>query len=120
MSSTATVSVVPRQQVATRGVKLTWEEPPPINQAHGGSMVYDGITSALRERPGEWAIIKEFPRAHAKRGWSLSSRINRGKGTTWDTGFYEAAARTVDDVVRVYVRYTGPASVAAVPSEVSA
>lgn len=108
--SSAAVSIVPGQRVPSRGIKIVWEEPPP--PGHGStSSPYDGFTEALRERPGQWAVLKEFPRTHAKRGWSLASRINVGRGTHWESGDYEAAARSVADLVKVYVRYRPAMSV---------
>lgn len=108
---TASVSVVPRQAVPSRGMKIVWEEPPPVGRATANP--YRDFTAALRERPNQWAVMKEFPRQHAKRGWSLATRINRGQGTSWEGRHFEAVARTVGDVVKVYVRFKSVTEVSA-------
>jgi hypothetical protein len=99
----ATISMVPRQNLTQRGTKITWEDPPPVGQNLAGP--YAAFTEALRANPGAWAILKEVPREHAKRAWSLSSRINRHHGKDFADPGYEAVARTVGNVVKVYVRY---------------
>lgn len=113
--STGAVSIVPGQRIPNRGIKIVWEEPPA--PSHGSSSSpYDGFAEALRQRPGQWAVLKEIPRTHAKRGWALASRINQRRGTHWSSGEFEAAARSVGDVVKVYVRYQPDVTIAPVPS----
>lgn len=107
--TSAAVSIVPGQRVPSRGIKIAWENPPPAGHGSNTNDPYAAFADALRGRPGDWAVLKEFPRTHAKRGWSLASRINQGRGISWSSGTFEAAARTVGDQVKVYVRYTGPA-----------
>lgn len=98
----ATIAMVPRQNLAQRGSRITWEDPPPVGRELVGP--YAAFAAAVQERPGEWAVLKEVPREHAKRAWSLSSRVNQGRGKDFGAGF-EAVARTIGNVVKVYVRY---------------
>jgi hypothetical protein len=109
--STAAVSIVSGQNLPQRGSKIQWEEPPTESQIHGA---YHAFAAELRKRPMAWAVLKSFPREHARRAWAMSSNINSGKKSRdWRPGEFEATARTVGDVVKVYVRYVGPAQIGA-------
>lgn len=80
---------------------LVWEEPPAKAGRPGR---YAGIAAALKERPGQWAVIRTYPSEQARRGWGFASQIREGKLIDFRNGF-EAAARTVEGQVRVYVRF---------------
>lgn len=81
---------------------LVWEEPP--TRTRPGK--YAPIAAALRENPGRWAVLRTYPTTQGKRAWGFATAIRQGKFADLRQGF-EACARTVDDQVRVYIRYTG-------------
>lgn len=86
---------------------LVWENPPAKTGRPGK---YAHIAAALRERPGDWAIIRTYPAEQSKRAWGFANTLREGKLIDFRHG-YEAAARTIDGQVRVYVRYTAQAVV---------
>ncbi len=68
---------------------MAWEEPPPARTG-GGDTVRQRFITALRERPGQWAIYPLPARG------SIATRF-RKEG-------YEVRQRTVDGEARLYVR----------------
>lgn len=80
---------------------LVWENPPAKRPTAGK---YAAIAAALRERAGEWAILRAYPRGQQKRGWGFVGGIRTGKLIDFPAGEFEAQARTVDGECRVYVR----------------
>lgn len=104
--STASITIL-RDDQPERAAGLVWETPPDTHHRPGK---YATIAAALRERPGQWAVIRTYPSDQAKRGWGFANTIREGKLVDFRDG-YEAAARTVEGHVRVYVRY--------MPTEVS-
>jgi hypothetical protein len=87
---------------------LRWEEPP----SHGNTSQPDAgrwapIAAALKERPGEWAVIAEG----LKPGTSgpMVTRIKKGQRGCWaPAGAFEARGRSNGDgLVRLYARYVG-------------
>lgn len=61
---------------------------------------------ALKEHPGKWAII---PRTYANTNsaHSMAHYIKTGRAKYAPKGAFEAAVRTEDGQVRVWVRYVG-------------
>lgn len=103
--STASITILRDTNPAPAG--LVWEEPPTQKGRPGK---YATIAAALKERPGKWAVLRTYPSEHAKRGWGFANTIREGKLIDFRDGF-EAAARTVDGQVRVYVRFQPVAEV---------
>ena len=82
---------------------LVWENPP----ARRTTGKYAGIVTALRARPGDWAVILTVPSTLKKRAWGFSSHVNTGKYIDFkpNGGHFESLVRSADDVTRVYVRF---------------
>jgi hypothetical protein len=83
---------------------LVWKEPPSEPQRQSWSI----IAAELLAHPGEWAIVAEKPNSAAAA--NVASQIKRGVYSGMSAGEFEAVARTVDGVSRVYARYAGSAS----------
>lgn len=89
---------------------LRWEAPPPdargrMSPVRSPRRDYTAIAAALRERPGEWAVVAEIPYIG---GANLVTRINRGAGPDWrPAGSFEATCRYVDGTTVVYARFLG-------------
>lgn len=86
---------------------LVWERPPARTRKSGQ---YAGIAAALKERPGEWAIIRTYPTY--KRAGGFAGAIRAGKLVDFREGRFEVQVHTVDNSARVYVRYQPVATVA--------
>lgn len=101
----STTPITTLRTVSPTPAGLVWENPPektPTGQ-------YADIAAALRDHPSRWALIKTFPTAQAKRGWTFSGAIRTGKLVDFRGGGFEAKARSVDGQVRVYARFVGAA-----------
>lgn len=62
--------------------------------------------AALRERPGEWAVIKTTPTSQAAR--SAATHIRTGLLAAYRPArSFEATSRTVEGEHRVYARFVG-------------
>lgn len=92
---------------------VRWEAPPPrvrtnlkgICHPHVRSRV---IAADLRERPGEWALVRIYgtDRTAAGSARSAAAVIARGHNAAYGpAGAFEAVTRTVDGEVRLYARY---------------
>lgn len=79
--------------------------PPP--QATTGSR-HAEIAAALKQRPGEWAVVRRTDTANKSGAAAQAIRSGRLRAYA-PTGAYEAVARTVDGEHRVYARYVGGA-----------
>jgi hypothetical protein len=89
---------------------LRWEEPPPAKRGRrgGGIAAYQVEADAMRAAPGRWAVLRSVPRANSKVVMNLSHSVRTGAATVFrPIGAWEATVRTVDDEVRLYVRYIG-------------
>jgi hypothetical protein len=78
------------------------------------------FANELRNNPGRWG---KYPRTHRnpKSAYSAASAINHDKFSALSGPDFEATARKENDVVSVYVRYTGQGgTVAASEPEVPA
>jgi hypothetical protein len=62
------------------------------------------VASALRARPGEWALVKTA--ANSKRASYFANAIGHGRLSAFSTGGFEAVIRGCD----VWARYVGSAS----------
>ena len=65
---------------------------------------------ALRERPGQWAVIRTYPTY--KKAGGFAGSIRAGKLVDFRDGTYDVQVHTVDGAARVYVRYVDPQGVA--------
>lgn len=90
---------------------VRWEAPPP--PARGGrgrpagaeSSRYSAIAIALRERPGEWALVEEAERAS---NTGLATKIQLGSMLCFTpAGDFEAVTRQRGRLFRTYARYLG-------------
>ena len=83
-------------------MKLEWTAPPPEAFHQGGTLFYMEVAAALREHPGEWAVIpREFATPNsAKNG---AATIRTGRNRAMPKGEFEAVAH--ERVV--YARYVG-------------
>lgn len=100
-------------------MSLRFEGPPP--RRRGPQLQHEMSARALRERPGEWAVVTTRVSASAAASlawWIRSARC----GAYRPGGAWEAVARTVEGEQgvehRVYARYvgSGPATTAAPPA----
>lgn len=87
-----------------------FEEPPagpPTSRAYR-TQQHLIAAAALRERPGEWAMIKTTETSSAAR--SSAAQIRSAVLVAYrPAGSFGATARTVDGEHRVYARYLGEA-----------
>jgi len=81
---------------------LTWLEPPPREREDAGD-TEKRIARALRERPGEWALLTKSGSS------STVSNINGGRTPAWQPrGSFQATGRgRPDGRLDIYVRYVG-------------
>lgn len=84
---------------------VRWEDP-----GESYRRQYDGkhreIAKALRQRPGEWAVVLET--ANNSSGRSMVVLIKRGRMPAYlPAGAFESKSRARDGVVLVYARYVG-------------
>jgi hypothetical protein len=85
---------------------VRWEDPPPSRKpGRRLSKYWTAIADALKEHPGQWAVIHEG----ARQG-SLVARVNGGRSAFAPAGAFEAMERPGDGMHRVYARYVGGAS----------
>lgn len=99
--TTATITTL-RSDQTPQPSGLVWEQPPARARKTGA---YAGIAAALRERKGEWAVIRTYPTY--KKAGGFAGAIRAGKLVDFRDGTYEVQVHTVNDVARVYVRFTG-------------
>jgi hypothetical protein len=90
--------------------EIEWEEPPPATGKYYGNVgKYVAIANALKNRPGEWAIVSRETQGN------LASIIKKGKVRGFaPAGSFEAVSRiNPDNTSRsnprctVYARYIG-------------
>lgn len=96
--TTATITTLTDR--ITQPAGLVWENPP-AKVAEGK---YASVAAALKARPGQWAVLRTYEGANSHRGWKFAAAIRSGKLVDFREGF-EATSRTIDNQVRVYVRY---------------
>lgn len=97
---------------------VTFEDPPPTRRGHHTPTprptADTGAATALRARPGEWAVITvrtTAARTTAARAAVYAYGVSRGMRHAYrPAGAFEAKARTVDGEHRVYARYVGDTS----------
>jgi hypothetical protein len=96
--------------------ELTWRNPPDNGGRQPGH-VYEDEARQLREHPGEYALIKEFPLEEADSARTMGVGIRRGRFWVFrPAGAYHARTATEDShdsrgrlvqVVNVYACYLG-------------
>lgn len=92
---------------------LRFEDPPTRRAAPGthapttrrGSVLkHRAIAAALRERPGEWALVGTYCRINSSS--TMATRIKMGQLSAYRPAYaYDATARTIDGEYRLYIRY---------------
>jgi len=89
--------------VDTPDRSLLWEPPPPPKARTDNN----ALAVALTRRPGEWAVIRVWPREKLSSATSWARSIRTGAHTAFAAiGSFEAVARVVDGEARVYARCT--------------
>lgn len=87
--------------------EVVWQEPPRSDRGRKrgkrGEHDHAAIAAALRQRPGEWALI---PVTGVLTG--ITDHIRRGRLAAYrPAGQYEAVRRHVNGETRVYARFVG-------------
>lgn len=80
---------------------LIWKDPPPAKEA-GRTRVWDPLLRALRERPGEWALLRTAGTKYSAKGMVGNLRQRRVTLTV-DVAEYEFRYDGAD----IYGRYVG-------------
>lgn len=106
--SSASITIL-RDDHTPQPAGLVWERPPARTKKTGR---YAGIAAALRERRGEWAVIRTYPTY--KKAGGFAGAIRAGKLVDFRDGGYEVQVHTVEGAARVYVRYVGTTTTAAI------
>lgn len=84
--------------------ELVWEDPP----AHSGRMDWRAVAAELRDRPGEWARVRDG--LNATYASVTATRIKKGVFKPFKpAGAFEAESRKHGDASAVWARYVGPA-----------
>lgn len=77
-----------------------WQDPPASAVDGRRSTSHEHLADALRDRPGEWALIARYQTRD--RASSVASHIRRGRAAAWEpAGAFEAAFDGGD----LYARY---------------
>ncbi|KIF67582.1 hypothetical protein HY68_01365 [Streptomyces sp. AcH 505] len=87
--------------------EIHFEAPPPgRNGGHQPATDHRAVAATLRERPGEWALIR---RAGTQGSAGSTARlIKRGALLSYaPPGSFEAVSRAIDGEFRIYARYIG-------------
>jgi hypothetical protein len=86
---------------------IRWEEPPAAKRsgpAGQGWSKYAALAEELRANPGRWALVAE----RAGTDGALATHIRSGQMQCFTpTGDFDAAARRVGRITRIYARYVG-------------
>jgi hypothetical protein len=83
--------------------EITFEAPPSPRR---GDARHGSIAAQLRDWPDRWARVAAYSTPHG--AWNTAYAIRNGRLRAYEpAGSFEAAARTVDGVHVVYVRYMG-------------
>lgn len=82
---------------------VRWEDPPP----HGNRSQWQPVAEALRERPGEWALIAEGLKSGS--AGAMSNAIKVGRFSCWrPAGTFESrTSARGDGLTDLYARYVG-------------
>jgi hypothetical protein len=96
--------------------ELTWKNPPDNGGRQPGH-VYEDEAAQLRESPGEWALIKEFPLEEADSARTMGVGIRQGRYWSFrPPGTFDARTATESvhnrkgnlvQVVNVYAVFLG-------------
>ena len=85
---------------------IRFEEPAPLPLRRTESLT--AFASALRGRPGAWALLGQYVSSNTAR--QTAYEIRRSLKPEFAGGGFEAEARTLFGEHRVYVRYAGGAA----------
>ena len=86
---------------------MRWENPPETPKVHNhGGKVRAHDAAQLRNNPGHWGMLEEFPVEKRHDAGMLAWQIRHGKLVAFrPAGTFEASARTEGDLVKVYARF---------------
>lgn len=84
---------------------IRWEDPPPDRRGRrdGARLDHQGIASALRGRPGQWALVAVGASQSLARDIAAGNRY----GAYLPMGSFEATHRLLDGITHTYARYVG-------------
>lgn len=88
---------------------IRWEDPPPASvsrKPERSKLDHGAIAACLRRRPGAWALVDEG-------SWSGTHTTAIRTGSLFayrPCGSFDAVARQVNGITRLYVRYLGDPS----------
>ncbi len=105
------MSVITLHQDHTpNAAELVWENPP----AKTRRSKYADVAAALKENPGQWAVLRTVDANHKKSIWSMTGHIHSGKYVDFQDphGRFEACARTINGTTRLYARYVPHVTIA--------
>jgi hypothetical protein len=93
---------------------MKWETPDNLDARDGrsGAKVYADEAQMLKDKPGEWGIIREWRRPDKKaKAYAriMVAGIKRGRYSAFrPEGYYDSVSRTDDTgVLKVYAMYQG-------------
>lgn len=82
---------------------VKFEAPPASRGGRAESPRNKQIAEALRDKPGEWALVAE-----GQKNDGLAVRIRTGKAKSFSTGVWEATSRrNEENTIDIYARYVG-------------
>lgn len=85
---------------------MIFEDPPEIDRVRPDGPKHTRIAAALRDRPGEWAIVKTTLTHGAAA--AAAHQIKTGRLSAYaPEGSFDAVSRTVEGKHTVYAKYLG-------------
>lgn len=89
---------------------MKWEDPPKVQSHTTHRVQWQEEAAELRERPGEWGVIRQFPVKRRKQAYAFQNQVSGGRLRAFrPAASFEATSRTTGTVIKVYARYTGEA-----------
>jgi hypothetical protein len=84
---------------------VKWEDPPMSARAGRGKK-WQEEAAELRSRPGQWAVLREYPSGKRSRAYDLAVNVKQGRIVAFRPyGAFEASVRLDGGVHKVYARY---------------
>lgn len=88
---------------------MKWENPPPSRRGVYSAEKWHQAAVELRQWPGRWGRIAEYPRSHT--AYTVAHRVrNAGLKAFRPAGAFEARAQAQDGGGVVWARYVGEKS----------
>jgi hypothetical protein len=84
---------------------VKWSNPDAVRASKS---TYSEEADELRDNPGKWGVVKEFPKARVQSATALQQQIRTGVIRAFrPVGHFESKTRTVDGTVMVFGRFIG-------------